>query len=95
MDLVDQELAAALDEIAAARPKGLIIRSAKDSFIAGADVEEFTRFKSPAEALSFVRMGWDVFQKLKDLPFAQSAALHAETGRLRARRDPPAAPRCV
>ena len=39
------ELSASLEEIRTASPKGLVIRSAKDSFIAGADVEEFTRFK--------------------------------------------------
>src|SRR5436309_12868186 len=55
------ELSLAIDEITKAAPKGLVIRSAKDGFIAGADVEEFTRFKSPDEALAFVRLGWDVF----------------------------------
>ena len=32
------ELSLMLDEIGAARPKGLVIRSAKDSFIGGADI---------------------------------------------------------
>ncbi len=71
-----RELDAALEEIRLASPKGLIIRSAKDSFIAGADVEEFTRFKSPEEALSFVRLGWDVFQKLRDLSFPTTALVN-------------------
>jgi 3-hydroxyacyl-CoA dehydrogenase/enoyl-CoA hydratase/3-hydroxybutyryl-CoA epimerase len=71
-----EELDAALEEIRLADPKGLIIRSAKDSFIAGADVEEFTRFKSPEEALSFVRLGWDVFQKLHLLPFPTTAMVN-------------------
>ncbi|MSQ89131.1 MAG: crotonase [Betaproteobacteria bacterium] len=71
-----QELDAALEEIGRSAPKGLVIRSAKDSFIAGADVEEFTRFVSPEEALSFVRLGWDVFQKLKDLPFPSTAMVN-------------------
>jgi len=71
-----EELSKALEEINSASPKGLVIRSAKDSFIAGADVEEFTRFKSPEEALSFVRLGWDVFQKLRDLPFATTAMVN-------------------
>ena len=70
------ELDAALEEIRLSAPKGLIIRSAKDSFIAGADVEEFTRFKSPEEALSFVRLGWDVFNKLKLLPFPTTAMVN-------------------
>src|SRR5690349_7140050 len=63
------QLSAALKEIHAASPRGLVIVSAKDNFIAGADVEEFTRFKSPEEAMAFVRLGWDVFQQLADLPF--------------------------
>jgi 3-hydroxyacyl-CoA dehydrogenase/enoyl-CoA hydratase/3-hydroxybutyryl-CoA epimerase len=71
-----EELARALDEIVAARPKGMIVRSAKENFIAGADVEEFTRFKSPEQALAFVRLGWDVFQKLRDLPFPATAMVN-------------------
>lgn len=70
------ELDAALEEIRAGSPKGLIIRSAKDSFIAGADVEEFTRFQSPEEALAFVRLGWDVFAKLRALPFPTTALVN-------------------
>ena len=70
------ELDAALDAARAMAPKGLVIRSAKDSFIAGADVEEFTRFASPEEALAFVKAGWDVFQKLRDLPFPTTAMIN-------------------
>src|SRR5258705_4578028 len=71
-----EELRSTLRAIAAEHPKGLIIRSAKDGFIAGADVEEFTRFKSPQEALAFVKLGWDVFQKLRDLPFPTTAMVN-------------------
>src|SRR5687768_3431011 len=71
-----EELSAALDTIRATSPKGLIIRSAKEGFIAGADVEEFTRFKSGAEALQFVKLGWDVFQQLHDLPFPTTAMVN-------------------
>src|SRR5262245_38567021 len=70
------QLSAVLDEIKAANPKGLIVRSAKENFIAGADVEEFTRFRSPQEALAFVRLGWDVLQKLRDLPFPTTAMVN-------------------
>ena len=71
-----EELSASLDEIAAAKPKGLVIRSGKDSFIAGADVNEFVNFKSPEEATSFVKRGWDVLQKLRDLPFPTTAMVN-------------------
>lgn len=70
------ELSGALDAIAAVSPRGMIVRSAKAAFIAGADVEEFTRFASPEEALSFVRAGWDVLQKLRDLPFPTTAVVN-------------------
>ncbi|HEV7476865.1 MAG TPA: 3-hydroxyacyl-CoA dehydrogenase NAD-binding domain-containing protein, partial [Burkholderiales bacterium] len=71
-----EQLSSCLDEIGKASPKGLVIRSAKENFIAGADVEEFTRFKSPEEALAFVRLGWDVLQKLRDLPFPTTAMVN-------------------
>jgi 3-hydroxyacyl-CoA dehydrogenase/enoyl-CoA hydratase/3-hydroxybutyryl-CoA epimerase len=70
------ELSQSLDEIAKLSPRGLIVRSAKSAFVAGADVEEFTRFASPEEALAFVRAGWDAFQKLRDLPFPTTAMVN-------------------
>jgi 3-hydroxyacyl-CoA dehydrogenase/enoyl-CoA hydratase/3-hydroxybutyryl-CoA epimerase len=64
------ELDAVLDELAAQRPRGLIVRSAKESgFVAGADVEEFTRIKDPDDAMRMVRRGWDLYNKLAALPF--------------------------
>src|SRR5467141_1611413 len=71
-----EELRGALRAIGAEQPKGLVIRSAKDNFIAGADVEEFTRFKSPQEAMTFVKLGWDVFQELSELPFPTTAMVN-------------------
>ena len=71
-----EELSRALDAIHTENPKGLVIRSAKDGFIAGADVEAFTRFKSGAEALAFVKLGWDVLQQLRDLPFPTTAMVN-------------------
>jgi 3-hydroxyacyl-CoA dehydrogenase/enoyl-CoA hydratase/3-hydroxybutyryl-CoA epimerase len=71
-----EELRGALRAIGAEKPKGMIIRSAKENFIAGADVEEFTRFKSPQEAMAFVKLGWDVFQELSELPFPTTAMVN-------------------
>jgi 3-hydroxyacyl-CoA dehydrogenase/enoyl-CoA hydratase/3-hydroxybutyryl-CoA epimerase len=71
-----EELGAALDAIAAVKPEGLVIRSAKDNFIAGADINEFTRFASAQEALAFNRLGWDTVQKLRDLPFPTTAMVN-------------------
>jgi 3-hydroxyacyl-CoA dehydrogenase/enoyl-CoA hydratase/3-hydroxybutyryl-CoA epimerase len=70
------ELDAALDAVAAQAPTGLVIRSAKDNFIAGADVNEFVKFKSADEAFEFTRKGWDVTQKLRDLPFPTTAMIN-------------------
>jgi 3-hydroxyacyl-CoA dehydrogenase / enoyl-CoA hydratase / 3-hydroxybutyryl-CoA epimerase len=71
-----EQLGAALDEIAKEKPQGLIIRSAKDNFIAGADIQEFANFKSAEDALAFTRLGWDTFQKLHDLPFPTTAMVN-------------------
>jgi 3-hydroxyacyl-CoA dehydrogenase/enoyl-CoA hydratase/3-hydroxybutyryl-CoA epimerase len=70
------ELSARLDEIRNASPRGLIIRSGKDSFIGGADIQEFANFKGPEDAIAFTRLGWDTFQKLRDLPFPSTAMVN-------------------
>ena len=58
------ELDRVLDELRANNPRGLVIRSGKDSgFIAGADVEEFTRIKNADDAMRMVKRGWDLYNK--------------------------------
>jgi len=71
-----EELGSAIGAIRLENPKGLVIRSAKDNFIAGADVEEFTRFGSAEEAGAFVKLGWDVFQEVRHLPFPVTAMVN-------------------
>src|SRR5688572_6216429 len=71
-----EEFGRALDAIALEKPKGLIIRSAKESFIGGADIQEFANFKGPEDAIAFTRLGWDTFQKLHDLPFPTTAMVN-------------------
>ena len=64
------ELDAILDELRARNPRGLVIRSGKESgFIAGADIEEFTRIKDADDAMRLVKRGWDLYNKLAALPF--------------------------
>jgi 3-hydroxyacyl-CoA dehydrogenase/enoyl-CoA hydratase/3-hydroxybutyryl-CoA epimerase len=64
------EFVAIIERLAQEKPRGLVIRSGKDSgFIAGADVEEFTRVEDVDGALAIVRRGWDAFNKLAALPF--------------------------
>ena len=58
-------------------PKGLAILSAKDNgFAAGADIEQFTSFKSPEEAWEFTVLGNEVFDRIAALPFATVALIH-------------------
>ncbi|HTM60677.1 MAG TPA: enoyl-CoA hydratase-related protein, partial [Burkholderiales bacterium] len=71
-----RELSQTLEQIAAAKPRGVIICSAKDGFVAGADVEEFTKFKTPDDMMSLVKLGWDVFEELSELPFPTTAMVN-------------------
>jgi 3-hydroxyacyl-CoA dehydrogenase/enoyl-CoA hydratase/3-hydroxybutyryl-CoA epimerase len=71
---VMDELGAIIGRLAEERPKGLVIRSGKESgFIAGADIDEFTRIDEVEEALTIVRRGWDTFNRLAALPFPTAA----------------------
>jgi 3-hydroxyacyl-CoA dehydrogenase / enoyl-CoA hydratase / 3-hydroxybutyryl-CoA epimerase len=72
-----RDLAAQLDDLAAQRPAGVVIRSAKQNgFIAGADIKEFLQIHSPEQGFELVRAGQSVLQRLEDLPFPSVAALH-------------------
>jgi 3-hydroxyacyl-CoA dehydrogenase/enoyl-CoA hydratase/3-hydroxybutyryl-CoA epimerase len=71
-----EEFDRALDEVSAAKPRALIIRSGKESgFIAGADIEEFLEVKTGAQAAAMIRRGWDPFNKLEALPFPTIALI--------------------
>jgi 3-hydroxyacyl-CoA dehydrogenase / enoyl-CoA hydratase / 3-hydroxybutyryl-CoA epimerase len=73
---VVRELAARLTEAAASLPKGMVVQSAKrNGFIAGADIKEFLKIRTPAEGYELVRAGQAVMQQLADLPFPTVAAL--------------------
>ncbi len=72
-----RDLAAQLADIAAKRPVGVVIRSAKaGGFIAGADIKEFLKIRTPEEGYELVRAGQTVLQTLADLPCPSVAALH-------------------
>ena len=71
-----RELAAKLTEIAQLRPHGLIVQSGKTSgFIAGADIKEFVKIRTPAEGYELVRAGQAVMQQLEDMPCPTAAAI--------------------
>ncbi len=59
------ELAQLLDALDREPPKGLVFRSGKAAgFIAGADIEEFSRLDSAASARALIARGWDLYNRL-------------------------------
>src|SRR6185503_18658427 len=72
-----RELGSIADHLVSMPPKGLAIYSAKDNgFAAGADIEEFTRFRDADEAIAFTALGNEVFDKIAALPFPTVAMIH-------------------
>jgi len=72
-----RELGSIADHLVSMPPKGLAIYSAKDNgFAAGADIEEFTRFRDADEAIAFTALGNEVFDKIAALPFPTLALVH-------------------
>jgi 3-hydroxyacyl-CoA dehydrogenase/enoyl-CoA hydratase/3-hydroxybutyryl-CoA epimerase len=72
-----RELAIQLRDVVAKSPAGVVIRSAKaGGFIAGADIKEFLKIRTPEEGYELVRAGQTVLQTLEDLPCPSVAALH-------------------
>jgi 3-hydroxyacyl-CoA dehydrogenase/enoyl-CoA hydratase/3-hydroxybutyryl-CoA epimerase len=71
-----EELRSVLSDLAAAPPKGLVIRSGKDNgFIAGADIDDFERIKTVDDAIAIVKRGWDVFNQLAAAPYPTLALI--------------------
>jgi len=72
-----RELRQVADHLLAMPPKGLAILSSKDNgFAAGADIQEFTTLHDPEEAIAFVALGNEVFDKIAALPFPTVAMVH-------------------
>ncbi len=72
-----RELDARLAEIEAAKPRAVILRSAKDGgFVAGADITEFAGLTDLEQAYQLVRTGQKVFDRLAALPVPTVAAIH-------------------
>jgi len=55
---------------------GVILRSAKSSFIVGADVTEFRNISDTARAADLARGGQHIFERLAKLPFPSVAVIH-------------------
>jgi 3-hydroxyacyl-CoA dehydrogenase/enoyl-CoA hydratase/3-hydroxybutyryl-CoA epimerase len=72
-----EELNTLLGPLASDPPKGVVVRSAKKSgFVAGADIKEFTSFKSASDAYALIRSGQQVLDRLEALPCPTVAAIH-------------------
>ena len=72
-----RELGQVADHLKSMPPKGLAILSAKDNgFAAGADIDEFTTLKDADEAMAFVALGNEVFDKIAALPFPTVCMIH-------------------
>ncbi|MGB7904856.1 MAG: 3-hydroxyacyl-CoA dehydrogenase NAD-binding domain-containing protein [Steroidobacteraceae bacterium] len=71
-----EELDERLREAEQQRPAGLVIRSGKSGFIAGADVSEFGQVSEPSAAVPSIRAAHGVLQRLEDLPFPAVAAIN-------------------
>ncbi len=71
------ELDARLAEIEAARPRAVVVASAKPSgFAAGADIKEFTALRTPEQAYTLIRAGQVVLDRLAALPCPTVAAIN-------------------
>ncbi|MDH4228379.1 MAG: 3-hydroxyacyl-CoA dehydrogenase NAD-binding domain-containing protein [Nitrospirota bacterium] len=71
-----EELSRVLDGLANTKAKGMIVRSAKAGFIAGADVNEIAGLLDPTKATAMVERGQAVLMQLARLPFPTVAAIH-------------------
>ena len=71
------ELDGALAKIEQDRPRGLVIRSAKQSgFIAGADINEFRGLTDPTKIEALIARGHAVLDRLDRLPLPTVAVIH-------------------
>jgi 3-hydroxyacyl-CoA dehydrogenase/enoyl-CoA hydratase/3-hydroxybutyryl-CoA epimerase len=72
-----RDLAASLTTIVELGPKGVVLRSGKSNgFIAGADIKEFLKIRTPDEGYTLVRAGQRVLDQLQNLSCPSVAALH-------------------
>ena len=73
---VMEEFRSLLADLEASPPKALIITSAKQGFIAGADIKEFIGVRSPDEAAQMIREGQRLLDRLAALRSVTVAAIN-------------------
>ena len=71
-----EELERILPAIARTGARGLVVRSGKAGFIAGADVDEFSGLTGTAQALAHIQRGQEIFRQLELLPMPSAAMIH-------------------
>ncbi|MES2858492.1 MAG: 3-hydroxyacyl-CoA dehydrogenase NAD-binding domain-containing protein [Pseudomonadota bacterium] len=70
------ELQSLLERVAMDPPKGLVLRSAKAAFAAGADLKALQALDARGQVGDFIQLGQQVFQRLAELPCPTVAAIH-------------------
>ncbi|HWS78597.1 MAG TPA: 3-hydroxyacyl-CoA dehydrogenase NAD-binding domain-containing protein [Thermomonas sp.] len=70
------ELGSLLERIAMEPPKGVVVRSAKAAFAAGADLKSLQALDARGQVGDFIQLGQQVFQRLAELPCPTVAAIH-------------------
>ena len=70
------ELGALLERIAMEPPNGLVVRSAKAAFAAGADLKSLQALDARGQVGDFLQLGQQVFQRIAELPCPTVAAIH-------------------
>ena len=70
------ELGALLERVSIDPPKGLVLRSAKSAFAAGADLKALQVLDQRGQVGDFIQLGQQVFQRLAELPCPSVAAIH-------------------
>jgi len=70
------ELDQLISTLAAKALDGVMLRSAKNSFIVGADVTEFRTISDSARAADLARGAQHIFERLEKLPFPSVAVIH-------------------
>ena len=74
---VINELATAVEVIAAERPLGLVIYSAKaNGFVAGADIREFDQLTDVDQTTERITQVHQLFERIGNLPFSSVARVH-------------------
>jgi 3-hydroxyacyl-CoA dehydrogenase/enoyl-CoA hydratase/3-hydroxybutyryl-CoA epimerase len=71
-----EDLAGRLEEIRARSARGVVVRSGKpNGFMAGADINEFQRIRTPEHGYELVRAGQAIIDQIEALPCPSVAAL--------------------